>query len=144
MGTDDVSVSASVRFDSVNSGSRKVLFENIKLVGANADYYELISDSVITLDGVVISKYVWTVNASTFDVQIAGKVYDGTDAIPAGSITGAEAGIPDLFKKSGVKITVTGVYDNKNAGTDRTAVLTVSVALENWALNVDFVEDGTV
>lgn len=144
VGTDDVSVSASVRFDSVNSGSRKVLFENIKLVGANADYYELISDSVITLDGVVISKYVWTVNASTFDVQIAGKVYDGTDAIPAGSITGAEAGIPDLFKKSGVKITVTGVYDNKNAGTDRTAVLTVSVALENWALNVDFVEDGTV
>lgn len=144
VGTDDVSVSASVRFDSVDSGSRKVLFENIKIVGANADYYELISDSVITLDGVVISKYVWTVNASTFDVQIAGKVYDGTDAIPAGSITGAEAGIPDLFKKSGVKITVTGVYDNKNAGTDRTAVLTVSVALENWALNVDFVEDGTV
>ena len=144
VGTDDVSVSASVRFDSVNSGSRSVIFENVKLVGANADYYELISDSVITLDGVVISKYVWTVNASTFDVQIAGKVYDGTDAIPSGSITGAEAGIPDIFKKSGVKITVTGVYDNKNAGTDRTAVLTVSVALENWALNVDFVEDGTV
>lgn len=144
VGTDDVSVSAKIRFDNVGSGARKVIFENIVLAGANADRYQLVSDSVVSLDGVVISKYVWRVDASTFDVQISGKIYDGTDVVPQSSITGAEAGIPDIFKQSGVKISISGVYDNKNAGTDRTAVLTVSVALENWAANVDFEEDGTV
>lgn len=145
VGTDDVYVTADASFDSADSGVRTVTFTNIKLQGEDSAYYSLSLDGdSLTVGGVVISKYVWAVNDTTFNVSVAGKVYDGTNLIPTEAITGADTCIPEIFRNSGVKISIHGTYNDKNAGTDVTATLTVSVALTNWANNVEFVESGSV
>jgi len=108
---DVVTITASGVFDNKNAGTDKtVAISDGELSGADAGNYVLKNASGSTTANI-------TPKALTANYTAANKTYDGSTAASISATTS------DLIAGDVVTITASGVFDNKNAGTDKTVAI---------------------
>ena len=122
---DDLDVALNGLFDDKNAGSDKTVTVSGTLSGADADNYSLRGSTTATAD--IAAKVI-----DLIKVVAQNRDYDGT--------TGADvtAELDGLISGDDLTLALTGLFDNKNAGTNKDVTVTGSLTgadANNYTLN---------
>ncbi|MDR1066919.1 MAG: YDG domain-containing protein [Clostridiales bacterium] len=127
---DDVFADISAAFSDKDAGlSKTVTITEWSLAGEDAANYSLPQNRPSTTADITPKN----LNASHITPAAAAKEYDGE---PAAAITGSA--LSGVFEGDSVNITITGVFSDANAGTDKLFIVT------GWSLNGEDAENYTL
>ncbi|MGI9151964.1 MAG: beta strand repeat-containing protein, partial [Limnohabitans sp.] len=118
-GTDVVTIaSTSASFSDKNAGTGKtVSVAGISIAGTDAGNYSL-ANTTATTTGNITTKAL-----SISGITAANKTYDGTTSATVSTASAVKTG---LLTNDVVNVSATGVFDNKNVGTNKIVTLTSS------------------